>query len=133
MAATPSIRVVKEFTYRGSLRRYSNRYHFNGGTPADNAHWTTLCQAIGPYELNIIPSDNHVVEYVGYAAGSELPVFSLADNSAGGFATAGAIEMPGDSACVLRWNTTARSVRNHPIYLFNYFHDCFRQAGTDPD
>ena len=42
MAATPSIKVIKSFQYKGATRSFSNRYHFSGGTPSDATHWATL-------------------------------------------------------------------------------------------
>ena len=29
---------------------------------------------------------------------------------------------PGDAAALVRYSTGQRSVKNHPIYLFNYYH-----------
>jgi len=132
MAATPSIKVVKTFTYRGQLRTFSNRYHFNGGTPADSAHWTTLSDAIVTAEKAIYTNVVHIVETIGYAAGSEVPVFSKTYSTAGTQGENG-IRPPGDCAAVIRWATTARSGKNHPIYLFNYWHDPQTTSNTLPD
>jgi len=122
IAATPSIRVIKSFTYRDVARQWSNRYHFNGGTPADNAHWTTLSDAIVTAEKAAHYSINTIVETIGYAAGSEVPVFSKTYSTAGTLAAGTDQFCPGDCAALVRYSTTARTSKNHPVYLFNYYH-----------
>ncbi len=112
-------------TYRGSARLWSNRYHFSGGTPSDAGHWTTFSDAVVAAEALIYPSlatgGSTIVETFGFAAGSEIPVFSKAYTTAGSATAAGSI-MPGDVAAVVRYSTASRSSKNHPIYLFSYYH-----------
>lgn len=123
MAATPSIKIVKMSTWRDdSTRLWSNRYHFNGGTPADSGHWTTLADAITAVEKTIYLSGVHIVEAIGYAAGSEVPVFTKSYSLAGTLSSANGNATPGDVASLIRYSTTARTSKNHPIYLFNYYH-----------
>lgn len=132
MAATPSIKVVKTFTYRGQTRTFSNRYHFTGGTPADSAHWTTFSDAVVTAEKAIYTSFVTITETVGYAAGSEVPVFTKAYSTAGTQTLSG-FRPPGDCASLIRYATTARSSKNHPVFLFNYYHDPQTTSSAVPD
>ena len=125
MAATPSIKVTKSFIFLGVTRTFSNRYHFNGGTPADTAHWTTLSDAIVTAEKAVYSNSVTIVETTGYAAGSEVPVFSKTYSTAGTGSYGANPKAPGDSAILVRYSTTARTSKNHPIYLFNYYHGAY--------
>lgn len=134
MAATPSLKVIKSFTYRGVTRTWSNRYHFNGGTPADSAHWTTFSDAVVTAEKATIGINvATIVGTVGYAAGSDIPVFNKTYTTAGTGSFTGWVATPGDCAALIRYATTARTTKNHPIYLYNYYHGAGYTSGADVD
>lgn len=122
MAATPSVKILKQMTYRDVPRTWSNRYHFNGGTPADGTHWNTLFDAITAAEKAIYTSRNTIIEAIGYAAGSDVPIASKSYSLAGTATFSNSEPAPGDCAALVRYSTTARTPKNHPVYLFNYYH-----------
>jgi hypothetical protein len=144
LADTPdtrsSIVITKQMTYRGATRTFSNRYHFEGDTPTSNAEWVAFADAIVAAEKAIYDDSIEIVEAVGNDKATATvtnkhgdAVFTKVYAVAGtaDFSTDGR-RAPGDCASMLRYATTARSSKNHPVYLFNYFHGVYQQVG-DPD
>lgn len=128
MATTSSIKIEKTMPFRGVTRTWSNRYHFLGGTPPDQAHWQTLADAITAAEKAILNSSCHIVKAVGYAAGSDVPVFDADYNLAGTYAAPSLSTNMGEVAALARWSTDVRTKKNHPIYLFSYWHGVDNQG-----
>lgn len=117
------MKIKVNFTRDGATRTWSNRYHFNGGLPADSTHWATFTDLIVAALKIPLPPSNEIVEAIGYDAGSDLPVFSKAYAVPGIYSIdAGNFEGPGDCAYLLKWLTSARTSKNHPVYLFSYMH-----------
>jgi hypothetical protein len=133
MAATPSIKIETTSAYRTGTRVWSNRYHFNGGTPANSTAWETLRAAIVADQKTILPTDAHITGAVGYAAGSEVPVWSWSGSVAGTYAPGTGQRVPLEVCALIRYATTARSSKNHPVYLFNYVHDVYVVASSPWD
>lgn len=70
----------------------------------------------------------------GYAAGSDVPVFTKTYATAGTKSTTTAsIMQHGEVAALVRYATAARTTKNHPIYLYNYYHCVAANAWNDQD
>jgi len=137
MAATPSLVITMSFNRRGSAQLFSNRYHFSGGVPADDAAWEAFAQDViigvgsEPSLQSILLTNVEVVKAAGYHAGSDISVWSQDRSDAGGHGIGTSSEASSDSAMLLRWLTSARSSKGHPVYLMNYVHGVLTGATYD--
>lgn len=132
-SARPSLKVIKSFAFRGSTRLWSNRYYFGGPMPADSAHWTTLADSAVTAEKAIYWSNQTITQVYGYAAGSDVPVFSKTYTAAGTLPTPGGFRQEGEVVALARWSTAARTSKNHPLYLFSYWHGVYNVSAATPD
>lgn len=138
MPDTPSITIVKRFSYRGDANEeFSNKYHFEGETPSSDAEWKTLADAIIASERTIMTGSVSFVRAYGYVAGNDFaaavidytaapltPATGTLDHNSG-------VRAPGDAAFWIRWRTPERNSRGKWIYLRKYFHDVLLQGGGD--
>lgn len=131
-ATQSSIVVQKSMLWRGVAHVWSNRYYLNN-VPPDNAHWTTLSDAITAAEKAIYTNENTIVKTIGYLAGSDVPVFTktYALTGTGGWATT--TLQAKEVAQLIRYSTSQRTSKNHPVYLFNYYHGVSNQGSSFPD
>jgi hypothetical protein len=133
MPDAASIKIVKKISWKGGIQEWSNRYHFDGGAPADLTKWTTFADAVVAAERHCFKSWIPFAEAVGYGAGSDVPVFSKLYAVSGDATTpAGDVQAP-EVAALVRYATAKRSSKNHPVYLFNYYHGVYTTSATNPD
>lgn len=107
--------------YRGGVKEWSQLWHFTG------ADWTlttfnNLTDALIAQLQGLLPPDTTIVGRVGYNPGSSVPVFDEGLALAGTSTATGSDRAPLEACALVRFGTTARSIKNHPIYLFKWFH-----------
>lgn len=129
MPDTPSIVLVKKFTYRGQREEVSNKYHFSGTVPSDDNGWKALADAMIASERTIVTSKTAFVRAYGYEAGNELSVAQIDYEAAPltpavgtlGYSNTEVLMQP-ESAVTVRWRTAERNTRKKWIYLRKYIH-----------
>lgn len=127
MADVPSITLIQTFTYRDVPEEFSNRYHFTGEPPADDAGWTTLVSSLATIVASVFSSNVHIVRAYGYLSDTTDAVatvdFTVTPHSpiAGTAGPVGTMA-PGDDAMTLRWDTGRKNSRGKTIYLRKYYH-----------
>lgn len=131
--ATPDTRdslvIVKQFTYRGTTKTWTNRYHLNTAIGSDLTKWSALATQVIAQEKACYTSAVTIVQALGYdssTATSTNPhgdaVYTEDFSVAGTGTFTNFQEAPGDAAALVRYATDQRTSKNHPVYLFNYYH-----------
>lgn len=126
----PSIKTTKSFPYRGGSRVWSNRYFFTGAN-LTHAQFLALVTALTDDEKILFGSEVSITEAIRYDAGSDVPVESESLSIAGTLNETNTQAIPGESVILARFSTDRRTSKNHPIYLFKYWHGA-RKANGDP-
>lgn len=104
-----------------------------GPTPANSTAWTTLADAVVNAEKNTLNAVVTVVAAYGYGPGSDVPVFTKTYTTVGALPASSSYPQAGEVAALVRYTTAARSTKNHPKYLFNYYHAQCADAAATPD
>lgn len=133
MAAAASIKVVKTIPWRGDTQEWSNKYHFSASAPTDNTKWTTLSDAVITAEKHIYRTGIEIVHTFGYEGGSETAVFEKSYATVGDLGAADSFPQASEVVALARWTTDKRSSKNHPVYLFNYYHGAFTKTPGEID
>lgn len=134
LSIRPSVKIVKSIQFKGGTRLYSNRYYLSGSEPVDNTHWETLFDAIVNAEKATAGGVVTIVEALGYPAGTDVAAHTKSYSTTGTYSTAGTDrQAPGECAALVRWSTSARSLKNHPIYLFKYYHSIYYDNSLNQD
>jgi hypothetical protein len=126
--AKPAIVIVQSFMYRGAPEEFSNKYHFLGPAPGDDASWKALADSLIA-QLRVFNSAS--IKYVrayGYTDGDNPSVWGH-DYEQPGPPPVGSMTPPsdgdpvaGDQAAFIKWPTTKRNSRGKIVYARKYFH-----------
>lgn len=140
--------IVKRFTYRGdSTEEFSNTYFLTGSTPADDAAWLALFNALTAQEKTLFAARvsgdalydrPKIVRGYGYSsdAADRVAVWSRDLTAStpidGTFDALGtnAIAQGGDTSAWIRWKTSRLTSKGKAIYVRKYYHPAYVSAAA---
>lgn len=136
MATPPTqagLKTEYTFSWRGNTKTFSQLWHFTQGSWQDQTHFNAASDAL----WNLIKQNTcarvTLASTVGYNPGSFLPVFSKSYGAAGTYTDTSNPQAQGEACMLWRFTTTQRTTKNHPIYLYKWFHGTQTDGATSPD
>lgn len=120
-------------SYKGSTKLWSSVNHFSGGFPSGTTPANTMMDAVVTAAKAAVGDHVTIVKASLYPAGSNVASFTKTYSTVGTVSGSGLVRIPGDCAALLRYSTTQLTSKNHPIYLFNYFHGGYAVSTTSQD
>lgn len=118
-----SVKVIKQSPYKGGLKEWSNRWYFSPTGPMDLTTFEDLSDWLVGIEHNYLGTPCTIIGTTGYNPGSEVPVHTKTYSTACTATLAGSQSFATlEVASLWRFTTDQRSVKNHPIYGFKYYH-----------
>jgi hypothetical protein len=134
MPTTPSqasLKVTKSTEYKGGTKLWSNRYFLNQTSIDTSAHFNTLADAVVAAEKLSLGTWTTITEVTGYNGGSELPVYTRTYTTVGTYAKGTDQIPPLEVSALIRYSTTQRTSKNHPLYLFNYVRGACQSSSSN--
>lgn len=136
MPAAPTqagIKLTFSFSYQGNTKVWSQLWHFTGGSWQDQTHFNALSDALWNQVKTVTCSRVTLVSSTGYNPGSFLPVYTKSYSAAGTYTDTSNPQAHGEACMLWRFTTDQRSTKNHPIYLYKWFHGTQSDGSTSPD
>lgn len=130
----PGIRLIVESPYEGGTKQWSNRWFFNGPNWHNEAEFEFVADELqAKYLAHWLSSTSRVVEAIGTNGGSDIPLYTKPYTAYGTWDDQYNYPTPLQCAALVKITTTARSVKNHPIYLFKYLHAVYYESKAHKD
>lgn len=136
MATPPTqagLKMVYSFNWRGTTKQWSQLWHWTEGNWASQGQFDTFATLLFNNLKTFTNPRVTFVEAVAYNPGSFLPVFTHVIGSPGTYAEGTPPEATGEACMLWKFTTDQRTTKNHPIYLFKWFHGVQADGATDPD